>query len=228
MPKNSLHEAVIAVVGATGGLGQEFVNQLQAKGARPIGFARQNARLANLRVPSAAVDIADPGAGKIIIDLATEYYGRLDGVINASGTVGFGDALETTADEYQQLMLLNALGPIGLTQDVAEALAETRGFMLHISGVVSEQAYPGMSAYCASKSALAAFIASSRREFRRKKISLFDARPPHTETGLATRPLFGQAPKMPTGLAPCDVVARMITAIENGELDLPSTSFTEV
>jgi cyclic-di-GMP-binding biofilm dispersal mediator protein len=65
------------------------------------------------------------------------------------------------------------------------------------------------------------------RELRRDGIRLVDARPPHTETGLATRPLAGTAPKMPEGLAPEAVAARLLAAIVEGERDLPSTSFSE-
>ncbi len=46
---------------------------------------------------------------------------------------------------------------------------------------------------------------------------MIDARPPHTETGLATRPLAGVAPKMADGLAPRVVAERIVVAVERGE-----------
>ena len=57
------------------------------------------------------------------------------------------------------------------------------------------------------------------------QVDVIDARPPHTETGLATRPLAGSAPKMPTGLEPAAVAERIVAAIEAGETDLPSSAF---
>jgi hypothetical protein len=54
---------------------------------------------------------------------------------------------------------------------------------------------------------------------------VIDARPPHTETGLATRPLAGVAPKMPEGLAPDAVAARIVAAVLSGERDLPTEAF---
>ena len=54
---------------------------------------------------------------------------------------------------------------------------------------------------------------------------LLDARPPHTETGLAGRPVAGRAPLLPPGLRPEDVAARIVTAIEADERDLPSSAF---
>lgn len=44
-----------------------------------------------------------------------------------------------------------------------------------------------------------------------------DVQPPHTETGLATRPLAGTAPRLPQGLAPRAVAERIIAAIEADE-----------
>jgi len=84
---------------------------------------------------------------------------------------------------------------------------------------------PGMAAYSASKAALAAFDQAAARELRRAGIRLIDARPPHTETGLAQRPVYGTAPRLPTGLDPDAVAARILAAIRDDETDLPSSAF---
>ena len=113
--------------------------------------------------------------------------------------------------------LTNALGPMWLAKRVAPALEETQGFFVSISGVVAETPMPGMAAYSASKAAVAAAMDSIRREFRRSRVHVIDARPPHTETGLATRPLAGTAPKMPLGLTPEVVAERIVVAIERND-----------
>jgi len=68
-------------------------------------------------------------------------------------------------------------------------------------------------------------VSAASREFRRRGVRLVDARPGHTETGLATRPITGEAPSLPTGLDPDVVAARIVRAIVDGEKDLPSASF---
>jgi hypothetical protein len=57
------------------------------------------------------------------------------------------------------------------------------------------------------------------------KVSVIDARPPHTETGLADRPLAGTAPRLPRGLEPADVARRIVAAIEAGESEVGSAQF---
>jgi cyclic-di-GMP-binding biofilm dispersal mediator protein len=63
------------------------------------------------------------------------------------------------------------------------------------------------------------------REARRSGVRVIDARPPHTETGLATRAIAGTPPKFPTGLEPVQVARRVVQAIADGETDLPSGAF---
>jgi cyclic-di-GMP-binding biofilm dispersal mediator protein len=83
----------------------------------------------------------------------------------------------------------------------------------------------GMASYSASKTALLGYAQAAAREFRKLGISWIDARPGHTETGLAGRAIFGTAPGFGAGLAPEKVAKRIVEAILNDEKDLPSTSF---
>lgn len=66
---------------------------------------------------------------------------------------------------------------------------------MNISGVIAETNLPGMAAYGASKAALRSFDQALAREARRRTVRVLDARPPHTETGLADRPIAGTAPR---------------------------------
>jgi cyclic-di-GMP-binding biofilm dispersal mediator protein len=125
----------------------------------------------------------------------------------------------------EELFLVNVLGPLWLAQRVLGTLAESKGFFAAISGVVAEQAFPGLVAYGASKAALSNGLAGLQREVRRQGVQVLDARPPHTDTGLATRPLSGVAPSMPVGLEPAAVALRIVDAIVDGETVLPSTAF---
>jgi cyclic-di-GMP-binding biofilm dispersal mediator protein len=108
---------------------------------------------------------------------------------------------------------------------VLAPLAESKGFFAAITGVVAEQPFPGLVAYGASKAALSNGLAGLRREVRRQGVQVLDARPPHTETGLATRPLAGTAPRMPQGLDPHHVARRVVDAIEAGDDELSAASF---
>ena len=83
----------------------------------------------------------------------------------------------------------------------------------------------GLVSYSAAKAGISAGFRALAREVRPRGISVIDARPPHTETGLAGRPLHGEAPKMRPGLDPGVVVERLVHAIAHDERDVPASSF---
>lgn len=228
MPAHSLDQSVVAVIGASGALGSLIAHELTARGARVLLVGRDSARLDAVGLvgaPQVLADLTDAGAGERIVSAAREAYGRLDGVVNAAGVVAFGALVDTDDAVVEELFMTNVIGPLWMVRRVAPALAEQGGFLCNISAVVAEQPLPGMTAYAASKAALTAADTALARELRRMKVTVIDVRPPHTETGLATRPLAGEAPRLPQGLEPAAVAARIVQAIEDGQHDVPAADF---
>jgi len=223
----------IIVVGATGGLGRPIAAALADAGARLTLVGRDDARLTECGLPGerVAVDIRLAASPARVIDAAVGAYGGVDGIVYAAGAVAFGAVEELPDDVMIDLFTLNTLAPIRLLRAALPALRTSAAdghapFIAHISAVVAEQPQAGMAAYSASKAALAAFDAAAMRELRREGIRLIDIRPPHTETGLAQRPLAGSAPRLPQGLDPSAVAGRIVTAIREDEKELPSSAFT--
>jgi len=224
-----LDGAVVLVAGASGGLGVRVAAMLEDEGAVVVRAAR---RPDSLSGPGAYLaDLRDPSGGAALVRSALDEHGRLDGVVVAAGVVAFGAAKDLDDDTLDELVATNALGPIRLLRDAHAALAQSaaagrKPFVVTISGVVSEAPTVGMAAYSASKAALAAFVSAAGREYRRDGIRVLDARPGHTDTGLATRAVAGQAPAFGAALDPDAVAERIVRAIVDGEKDLPSSAFS--
>jgi short-subunit dehydrogenase len=223
--------SVVAVVGASGGLGHLISRLLAARGAHVILAGPHHERLAvvaaELGDSSSMIvecDIRDAQSGDRIAN-AARTIGKLDGWINAAGVVGFGALIDTPDELIEELFLTNVLGPLWMMRRVAPVLSESKGFIANLSAVVAESPLPNMAAYSASKAALTAADSALQREFRRIGVSVLDIRPPHTETGLASRPITGQAPKMPQGLSPEFVAEFIVSAIEAETTDLGSVAF---
>ena len=228
-----LADRSVIVVGASGGLGAPIARRLADAGARLTLVGRDEQRLRALGVAGevVAIDIRKQASAPAIVAAAVEAHGGVDGLVNAAGAVAFGSIEDTSDDVIIDLFTLDTLAPIRLLRAALPALrlsaADKRDpFVVQVSAVVAEQPMPGMAAYSAAKAALMAYDSAASRELRREGIRLVDARPPHTETGLATRPLSGTAPKLPEGLSPDAVAQRIVDAIVSGEKDLPSTSFS--
>ena len=230
----SLPGSSILIVGATGGLGREIAQRLSTEGALLTLHGRSAERLAEIGITAGMVtgDLRDPGTAAQLVAAALAEHGRLDGVVNAAGLVAFGPVVQVSDETIDSMMAVNATAPMRLLRAAYPALVESSGqhrdpFFLTISGVVSESPTANMAAYSASKAALAAFAKAAGREIRRDGIRFLDARPGHTETGLATRSIQGSAPTLPAGYLPADVARRLVDAIPAGERDLPSTAFAD-
>lgn len=221
----------ILVTGATGALGSRIAQELYGMGAQLVLTGRTVEGLQALGIPAElyAYDLNHPGAADALIP-AIVAGGNLDGLVLAHGVVAFGPASELDYGTLSTLTQLNHVGPMQLIHAALPALAEAKGagsdpFVLTISGVIADVPTAGMAAYGAGKAGLKAFVLAAQREVRRDGIRLVDARPPHTETGLATRAISGQAPAMPEGLNPDSVAQRIVAGIVGDEKDLPAEAF---
>ena len=202
----------------------EFGRTVEKHGVKIVGPANLPAELTQKLL----LDLESQTSIDQLSDYLLASDTPLDGIINASGRVGFGTIAETSVENSHRLMQINHFGPAQTIARLLPQLAKSANepFVLSITGVVAEKVFPGMSAYVTSKTAHSTWLKALALEARRQKIRVIDARPGHTETGLATRPLFGTAPAFAQGMAPEHVVSVIITAIETGITDLPSDSFT--
>lgn len=225
----------ILVVGANGALGAEFCAQLLSQGATVLGTARNAETSVRLRTDLGArllLDLESPASISALTTYLLSLPSQIDGIVLASGLVAFGSAAETPSQVTSRLMQVNALGQFKLVQELLPKLQEsvTAGnspFVLSISGVISEKPMAGLASYSASKTVLLGFYVAASKEFKKLGITWLDARPGHTETGLAGRAIFGTAPNFGRGLSATFVVRRILDGIANSETDLPSTAFQQ-
>jgi len=221
----------VLVIGASGVLGGQIARELSARGATVLGTASSEASLAKVPEIVAAKFVVDLNDEMSFIPFFVEVAASglpLDGIVVAAGRVGFGPINDTVAADAKELMQINHFGAAELIASLSTIMRENseNSFVLSITGVVAERVFPGMSAYTTSKTAHSTWLKAFALEARRRKIRVIDARPGHTETGLATRPLFGTAPAFGAGMAPEHVAKVIVDGIESGATELPSESFS--
>ena len=159
--------------------------------------------------------------------LIDDTVGALDGIdiaVIASGVVGFAPATVMRASDIAQMIAVDLAAPLALLGELAPAV-EDGGAIAVLTGAIVDTPIPGTSTYTAAKAGLSAACAVLRRELRPRRVNVIDARPPHTETGLAGRPVFGSAPTFPTGLSPSVVAERIVRGIADGETELAPSAF---
>ena len=211
--------AVALVAGGTGGLGQLIAAALTQRGAHVFTASRSAGGPHHL-----SADLRSGEEAQRIVDDISGSAGRLDIVVNAVGVVAFGDLVSTSVDTIEELFLTNVFAHMFLCKAALPRVGRG-GVIVGISGVIAEQNLPGMAVYGASKAAMRSFNEGFAREARRAGVRVIDARPPHTETGLAGRAIAGTPPRFPQGLEPERVATRIVEAIADGTDDLPSSAF---
>ena len=215
-------QKIALVAGGTGGLGGLIAAELRARGCIVTTVSRSHSS----DTAHISADLRSPDAISAVMSSIVERHGALDIVVNAMGVVAFGTVDATSIDTIEELFLTNTFAHIFLMKEALKC-ARQGSVLVGISGVIAEQNLPGMATYGASKAAVRSFNEALTREARRSGVRVIDARPPHTETGLASRAIAGDPPKMPAGLAPIKVAQRIVQAIADGETELPSASFSD-
>ncbi len=168
-------DTVIAISGASSGIGAALALELASKGASLALCARRTDRLAAIaqraralgaRVIDVQADVSDERQATSFIEQTLETFkGRLDVLILNAGR-GHCAAVEDTPSE--QLHSMFATNVYSLWYLVRPALpvmkAQRRGHIVAISSIVGKIAYPYNAAYVAAKHAVVGFVAALRTE----------------------------------------------------------------
>lgn len=212
----------VLVAGATGALGGRLARELNGRGANLVLAGRDSARLADLGeeldCQTVVLDYSDPESVSGAVERACDELGGLDCLVVATGAVAFGEARQLDPEILAGLIEANASGPIHLITEALRRI-EPGGSVVAITAVVAEFPTAGMAAYSASKAALAAFLAATRREMRRE-VAILEVSPGHMETGFADRALAGEPPSMPEGEDVDALIGQIVEAISNGKREI--------
>jgi NAD(P)-dependent dehydrogenase (short-subunit alcohol dehydrogenase family) len=152
---------VVIVTGSTRGLGAAIARRCAELGASLVVTGRDAARGAAVAEEVGgifvAADVADARAGEIVVGACDERYGRLDGLVNAAGLSSRGTLDDTSVELWDRLFAINARAPFLLMQHAARVMRrEGRGgSIVNIITMASHGGEPVLTAYSASKGALA-------------------------------------------------------------------------
>lgn len=229
MARIDLSGTSVVILGGSGSLGSRIASRMSERGARITLAARDKRRLdaTASTIPgsvTAEFDLRNPDEASIPIDTALEAFGSVNGIVNAAGVVAFGPLAQTEESVIDEVMEIDLVGPLRLYRRAIPVM--DGGFILNLSGVIAAMPTAGMAPYSAAKAGLAAASTALAREVRRDGITVIDAQPPHTETGLVDRSIAGSAPSLPPGLDADAVAERLVLGVESGERVMLADAFS--
>ena len=192
-----LKDRVIVVTGAGRGIGRGTALAFALEGARVAGIARTASELEDTASQSVAcgrilpvvADVADPAAVAGALRTIRDALGEVDILINNAGAFMDKPLQETSADEWMRIMAVNTLGPFLFIKEVLPHMrAQGWGRIVNVCSTASHRAYPGQSAYCASKHGLLGMTKSLAMELKGTGVRVQAVSPGGVDTRLvATR-----------------------------------------
>ncbi len=109
-------------------------------------------------------DITQPSEVERLFAEAIRHYGKLDVLVNNAGRSMRGKVLDTTPEQFRDLMELNLIALVRCTRAAAPHLLETRGHVVNIGSLAAKAASRWVGAYPATKHAVAAYSQQLRLE----------------------------------------------------------------
>lgn len=151
----------IILTGASRGIGLAIAQHLLSASHNVVLLARSEVPLRQLeaqyksQVAVLTGDLSDFSLGKRAVDLATQRFSSLDGLIVNHGVLDpVKRVTNSTAEEWRQAFDVNFFSAVAMAQAALPELRKSKGCILFTSSGASTGAYPTWGAYGASKAAI--------------------------------------------------------------------------
>ena len=149
-------DGVAVVTGAASGIGAAVATRLATAGYRVVSVDRADcpATAGGLFVRA---DVSVDAECSRAVARAVDAFGRMDVLVNSAGIQRYGDVVETTPAQWDEVMAVNVRSAYLMSHHAVPHLAATgAGAVVHVSSVQALAAQRGVAAYAASKGALVA------------------------------------------------------------------------
>ena len=181
MQLKPISQQVVAIIGASSGIGRETALQFARKGAKIIVSARNELGLNSLvteiqalggEARAIACDVANFEEVKAIADYTVEQYGRLDTWVHCAASGILARFEEITPEEFKRVIDVTLMGQVYGAMAAMPYLKQQGGAMIHISSMEGRRALPLQSPYSTAKHGLEGFLESLRVELQHDKIPI--------------------------------------------------------
>lgn len=233
---------VVWITGASSGIGEALARGLLQQGALVILSGRRAealqavAALAPQHSLVLPFETTDYAALAGLVEQAWAWQGHIDCLINNAGISQRSLALDTRFEVYRQLMEVDYLAPVALTQALLPRMvARGSGQLAVVSSVAGKVGAPLRTGYCGAKHAVIGYFEALRAEVEQAYgIGVSVILPGSVRTGVATNALGGDGQKrgrsdvnIDNGMPAEEAAQRIIAGLAAGQRTIDVAEGTE-
>ncbi|MEU6611714.1 SDR family oxidoreductase [Streptomyces shenzhenensis] len=192
----SLHSKIVAITGASGGIGEATARLLARRGAAVVLAARRSDRIdaiaqdireAGGRAATCVVDVTEAEDLRRLVSATVDQYGRIDVLVNNAGIAPISPLADLDTEGWSAMIDVNLRG---MLNSVAAALpvfrAQGSGHLVNIVSVAGlASVSPSMAVYAATKNAVRTVHEGLRRESTDGVVRTTAVSPGYVRTDLA-------------------------------------------
>ncbi len=223
------------ITGASSGIGEGIAHSAASQGARLILSGRNVAELERVagecgkgKCLILPFDTRDFAAIPALIKQAIAWAGRIDCLVNNAGVSQRSLAVDTAFSVYEEIIGIDLLAPIALTQAVLpHMVAAGGGRLIAISSVAGVAGVPMRSAYCAAKHGIFGYFDSVRCETAHLGIKVHVIAPGSVKTNVSRNALSADGAKrgesdaaIEAGMSVDEAVAQIMNAVDSETREL--------
>lgn len=187
-----LENKVIAITGASGGVGAELCLKLAKKGAKLVigsndavkmQILKDQLKNLNCDFLDTILDVTEENQVKSFIESAVKKYGKIDMLFNLAGLSIPGQISEFDLDKYDTTMDVNLKGTFLCSKHfVALHDAEEDGLIVNIGSMAAKRANGNAPLYCVAKASVNMFSKGLAIQCQAKNIRVTTVNPGGADT----------------------------------------------
>lgn len=217
---SNIEGKVVAITGASSGIGEAMARRLAKEGATVVLGARRTDKLetivADIRATGGtaeyrALDVTNHTDVEAFVQFAHKTFGKLDVIINNAGVMPLSPLAAGKVHEWDQMIDVNVKGVLyGIAAALPIMNRQGFGHVINVSSIAGHIVIPTGAVYCATKFAVHALSEGFRQEHKNLRMTVIS--PGATESELADTITHDETAKMVDGLVAMAIPADAIAA----------------
>ena len=171
---SAIQGKVVAITGASSGIGEAAARLLASRGAQVVLGARREDRLEKLAAEIAAdggtaicqkLDVTKREQMEAFVRTACDRFGRIDVLLNNAGIMPLSPLESLKVEEWDRMIDVNVRGVLyGIAAGLPVMKKQGYGHFVNIASIGAYSVTPSATVYCATKYAVRAISDGLRKE----------------------------------------------------------------